>query len=229
MDAQATILSATDIHRAFETAESTLDVLTGLSMEVQTGQMVAVTGASGVGKSTLLHVLGGLDKPTQGHVTIGGARLSDLSEKELARFRNDKVGFVFQFHYLLKDFTACENVMMPSLVAGQSRAEAQSNAETLLDLVGLRDRASHRPTQMSGGEQQRVAVARALANDPEIVLADEPSGNLDTNTGRILHDLLFDLSQKRNVTFLIATHNQELARRCDRNLQIVDGKVRELS
>ncbi|MFH1687643.1 MAG: ABC transporter ATP-binding protein [bacterium] len=229
MEKHTTILAATDLHRIFETADSTVAVLTGLSLSVQTGQMVAVTGVSGVGKSTLLHVLGGLDRPSQGQVTIGNEILQNMSEKRLAQYRNEKVGFVFQFHYLLQDFTALENVMMPSLVSGKSRRDARMNAEQLLDLVGLKDRTSHRPMQLSGGEQQRVAVARALANNPEIVLADEPSGNLDTNTGRNLHDLLFHLNQERNVTFLIATHNQELAQRCDRNLQIVDGKVRELS
>jgi lipoprotein-releasing system ATP-binding protein len=187
--------------------------------------MAAVTGASGVGKSTLLHILGGLDQPTQGEVTVTGMTLGDKSEAQLAAFRNETIGFVFQFHYLMDDFTAVENVMMPQLVAGAKRSDAAARAEQLLALVGLRDRTSHRPKQLSGGEQQRVAVARALANDPPIVLADEPSGNLDTSTGRRLHDLLFQLNAENNTTFLIATHNRELAERCDSETQIVDGRI----
>ena len=153
--------------------------------------MVAVTGASGVGKSTLLHILGGLDRPSKGRVTVSRTSFEGLSEADLARFRNRKVGFVFQFHYLLDDFKALENVMIPMILGGRSHPEAARRGELLLEQVGLKDRMTHRPKQLSGGEQQRVAVARALANEPEIVLADEPSGNLDTATGRKLHDLLF--------------------------------------
>ena len=225
MDDNELILSATDIHRQFITANGVLPVIKGLSLGFRRETMAAVTGASGVGKSTLLHILGGLDRPTQGSVKVAGESLIDMNETELAQFRNETVGFVFQFHYLMEDFTALENVMIPSLVARRKRSEAKAKAEQLLTLVGLKDRTSHRPKQLSGGEQQRVAVARALANDPRIVLADEPSGNLDTSTGRRLHDLLFELNAENGTTFLIATHNRELADRCDSETQIVDGKV----
>jgi lipoprotein-releasing system ATP-binding protein len=156
---------------------------------------------------------------------VTGVTLGDKSEAQLAAFRNETIGFVFQFHYLMDDFTAVENVMMPQLVAGAKRSDAAARAEQLLAMVGLKDRTSHRPKQLSGGEQQRVAVARALANDPPIVLADEPSGNLDTSTGRRLHDLLFQLNAENDTTFLIATHNRELADRCDSETQIVDGRI----
>lgn len=225
MDNNDLILSATDIHRQFDTANGVLPVIKGLSLDIRRKAMAAITGASGVGKSTLLHILGGLDRPTKGQVKVAGVSLGEKNETGLAQFRNETVGFVFQFHYLMDDFTALENVMMPALVAGRKRADAKAKAEQLLALVGLRDRTSHRPKQLSGGEQQRVAVARALANDPKIVLADEPSGNLDTTTGRRLHDLLFELNAENDTTFLIATHNRELADRCDSETQIVDGKI----
>jgi len=187
--------------------------------------MLAVTGASGVGKSTLLHILGGLDRPTSGEVRLDEVEISRLSEQELARLRNQKVGFVFQSHYLLDDFSALENVMIPILLAGKSHTEARRRAELHLADVGLTDRQSHRPKQLSGGEQQRVAVARALANEPGIVLADEPSGNLDTATGRMLHELLFRLNKQNGTTFVIATHNRELADRCDREISMADGRI----
>lgn len=194
-------------------------------MKVKRGETVAVTGASGVGKSTLLHILGGLDRPSGGEVTLGTVRLNQQSESELARLRNEKVGFVFQFHHLLQDFTAVENVMMPMLVAGLSTSEATRKSELLLAQVGLSSRTTHRPSQLSGGEQQRVAVARALANNPEVVLADEPSGNLDTTTGRQLHDLLFRLNREQGTTFVVATHNSELAELCGRETTIVAGQM----
>ncbi|UCG63225.1 MAG: ABC transporter ATP-binding protein [Candidatus Zixiibacteriota bacterium] len=221
------MLSAKDIHREFRTASAVLHVLKGVNLEISSRETVAVTGASGVGKSTLLHILGGLDRPTRGEVRIKGVTLSNQSEKSLAMFRNERVGFVFQFHYLLEDFDARENTMIPMLVAGKRKSEAAGKAELLLGMVGLKDRMEHRPNQLSGGEQQRLAVARALANDPEIVLADEPSGNLDTATGRKLHELLFELNASQGVTFLIATHNQELAGSCARKMSIVDGLIVE--
>jgi len=227
MDSNQVILAAHHVHRDFTTPESTLSVLRGVELEVARQEMVAVTGASGVGKSTLLHILGGLDRPTQGEITIGQVPLKGKSERDLARFRTKKVGFVFQFHYLLDDFDALENVMIPMLLAGLSRDEATGRGEQLLLQVGLIDRKGHRPKMLSGGEQQRVAVARALANDPDVVLADEPSGNLDTATGRNLHDLLFELNSQKAMTFVIATHNQELARRCDRCLELIDGRLTE--
>ena len=213
MEPNERILIGEDIHREFVTADATLPVLKGISLSLSQGEAVAITGASGVGKSTLLHILGGLDRPTSGRVRLGGEDLTSKSESHLARLRNEKVGFVFQFHHLMQDFSALENVMIPMLVAGLERSEAARRAELLLGKVGLRDRTSHRPSELSGGEQQRVAVARALANEPEVVLADEPSGNLDTATGRQLHDLLFQLNEDNGTTFLVATHNAELAER----------------
>ena len=226
-EGSAAILAAEDIHRDFQTADGPLSVLKGISLKVNKGQMAVIMGASGVGKSTLLHILGGLDRPTRGEVSVGNVSFNDKSEEALARFRNKKVGFVFQHHYLLEDFTAVENVMIPLLLAGCKRSHALAKGELLLEEVGLIDRRSHRPQQLSGGEQQRVAVARALANDPEIVLADEPSGNLDTTTGRSLHDLLFRLRAEKQTTFLIATHNTELADRCECRFRMVDGRLAE--
>jgi ABC-type lipoprotein export system ATPase subunit len=225
METADTVVSATDIHREFRTTTGRLEVLKGVTLEVEKGQMAAVTGASGVGKSTLLHILGGLDQPTRGEVRIARESFAGKSQKDLARFRNRKVGFVFQFHYLLEDFTALENVMIPMILASHRRDHARRQGELLLEQVGLSNRQSHRPNELSGGEQQRVAVARALANDPEIVLADEPSGNLDTATGRKLHELLFKLKSDRSVSFVIATHNRELATSCDREFQLVDGRL----
>ena len=211
----------------FKTPDTDLNVLNGIDLTVEKGEMVAVTGESGAGKSTLLHILGGLDKPTRGEVFIGNTNLSSKTERELAQLRNNKIGFVFQFHYLLDDFTASENVMMPLLVAGKPYKDAKKQAELILEKVGLKDRRKHFPMQLSGGEQQRVAVARALANDCEIVLADEPSGNLDIETGRKLHELLFELNKSNQTTFMIATHNRELAGRCHRELELVDGRTVE--
>lgn len=225
MDSNNYILSASGVGREFQTAEGSLRVLDGITLKLKKGQMASVTGASGVGKSTLLHILGGLDRPTQGEVSLSGASLAGMSETELARFRNRKVGFVFQFHYLLDDFSALENVMIPMILAGRSRTETVRRGELLLEQVGLTDRKTHRPKELSGGEQQRVAVARALANEPDIVLADEPSGNLDTATGRKLHDLLFRLNAENRTSFLVATHNRELAERCDTEFQLVEGKL----
>jgi len=227
MDNLQPVLTAVDIHRTFVTPEAELQVLRGVYIEVKPGEMVSVTGESGVGKSTLLHILGGLDRPTSGTALIGDTDLSQKNETELAHLRNQKVGFVFQFHYLMEDFSALENVMMPMLVSRKPWGTSQKKAEQLLEQVGLKDRRSHRPRQLSGGEQQRVAVARALANDSEVIMADEPSGNLDINTGRKLHDLLFELNRTNKTTFLIATHNRELAERCHRELEIVDGKTVE--
>lgn len=219
------VLVARGVARTFETTEGPLAVLTGIDLQVARGETIAITGPSGVGKSTLLHILGGLDHPTNGEVTIAGSSLAGQSEAALARFRNKTVGFVFQFHYLLEDFTAQENVMIPILLAGRSRAEASRRAELLLDQIGLGQRRTHRPRQLSGGEQQRVAVARALANSPELVLADEPSGNLDPHTGRMLHELLFRLNAEQQITFVIATHNRELAERSNRELRMVEGSL----
>jgi len=221
------ILSANDIHREFTTLQQPLSVLKGVNLQLKPHDTAAITGASGIGKSTLLHILGGLDKPSKGNVSISGEELSTKSEDALAKFRNTKVGFVFQFHYLLEDFSALENIMIPMMVAGQNKAESKGNAELLLELVGLIDRKDHRPAELSGGEQQRIAVARALANNPSLVIADEPSGNLDYDTGQKLHELMMKLNDEKKITFLIATHNLELSKQCKRRFKIVDGVLHE--
>jgi lipoprotein-releasing system ATP-binding protein len=203
-----------------------LTVLDGVEISVAPGEAVAIVGASGAGKSTLLHLLGGLDRPTSGEVLLGGRPLSTLSDRVLADVRNEQIGFVFQFHHLLREFSALENVMMPLLIAGEGRGKAEGRARELLDAVGLSRRATHTPRQLSGGEQQRVAVARALANDPLVVLADEPSGNLDTSTAEQLHDLFFRIRAEQGVALVIATHNRELADRADRLLQMKEGLLR---
>ena len=205
-----------------------LTVLDGVELDVARGEAVAIIGASGAGKSTLLHLLGGLDRPTAGDVAVGGRRLDGLDGAELAAFRNSAIGFVFQFHHLLREFNAEENVMMPQLIAGVDRGAARERARELLAEVGLSERATHRSTELSGGEQQRVAVARALANRPALLLADEPSGNLDTQTSERLHDLFFRLREEHGVALVLATHNRELADRTDRVLCVRDGKLESL-
>ena len=219
-----TILRSYNIHRGFETPEGRIEVLQGIDLELVRGEMVAVLGASGVGKTTLLHILGGLDRPDQGEITFSDRSYGTMTEAELAEFRNRHVGFVFQFHYLLEEFSALENIMMPLLIASRPRAEAQARAELLLGEVGLKDRTGHRPAELSGGEKQRVAVARALAMEPDLIIADEPSGNLDIDTGRELHHLLIDLNRSKQTTFLIATHNQPLADMAHRVIRLRDGK-----
>jgi lipoprotein-releasing system ATP-binding protein len=204
---------------------SELTILDGVEIDVVPGEFVAVTGASGAGKSTLLHLLGCLDQPTAGEVLLGGRSVASLSARELAAARNRNIGFVFQFHHLLREFTALENVMMPQLIAGRSRAEAAARSRGLLEQVGLGARLSHKAGELSGGEQQRVAVARALANQPLVVLADEPSGNLDTHTAEQLHDLFLRLRQETGVAMVMATHNRELAERADRELRVKDGQL----
>jgi lipoprotein-releasing system ATP-binding protein len=205
-----------------------LTVLDGVEIRVEVGEAVAIVGTSGAGKSTLLHLLGGLDRPTAGEIRVAGGSLVDLSEQELADFRNRYVGFVFQFHHLLREFTALENVMMPMLIAGTAEAEARKRALALLDEVGLSERTQHRPLALSGGEQQRVAVARALANRPTVILADEPSGNLDTHTSERLHDLFFRLRAEHGVSLVLVTHNRELAERTDRVLLLKEGRLQNL-
>jgi lipoprotein-releasing system ATP-binding protein len=228
-DAAAAALEGRALRKSYRMGDgSELLVLDGVQLNVAGGEAVAIIGASGAGKSTLLHLLGGLDRPTAGEVVIDGRPLDSLDERELARVRNAHIGFVFQFHHLLREFTALENVMIPMLIAGLDQAEATERARALLTDVGLDQRLSHRPTQLSGGEQQRVAVARALANRPRVVLADEPSGNLDTHTSEQLHDLFFRLRMERGVALVIATHNRELADRADRVLLLKEGRLHSL-
>jgi lipoprotein-releasing system ATP-binding protein len=191
--------------------------------------VVAIIGASGAGKSTLLHLLGALDSPTGGDVLVGGRPVAGLTDEELADVRNHHVGFVFQFHHLLREFTALENVMMPALIAGMSSREASERASSLLLSVGVDHRESHKPNQLSGGEQQRVAVARALVNEPLVLLLDEPSGNLDTETSERLHDLLFRLRERQALSMVIVTHNRELAARADRILELTGGRLQPVT
>jgi lipoprotein-releasing system ATP-binding protein len=206
---------------------SELEVLQGVDLRVSRGEAVSIVGSSGAGKSTLLHLLGALDRPTGGAIRLGGVDLTGLGPDEIATVRNRFVGFVFQFHHLLREFSALENVMMPRLIAGVSRAEAAGRAHRLLDAVGLSKREGHKPWQLSGGEQQRVAVARALANEPSVLLADEPSGNLDARTSEGLHDLLFELREQWDLSMVVVTHNRELASRADRTLHLEDGRLVE--
>ncbi|UCD18646.1 MAG: ABC transporter ATP-binding protein [Candidatus Zixiibacteriota bacterium] len=220
-------LIAREICRSFDTAEGTLEVLKGVNLTIGRGDMVAVVGESGVGKSTLLHILGGLDRPTRGDIEFNGRQFHRMNEKELATFRTNHIGFVFQHHYLMDDFSAVENIMIPALVAGRGKREAARIAEQLLGDVGLADRTKHMPRELSGGEQQRVAVARALINEPDFVIADEPSGNLDVKTGKKLHRLLKDLNATRGATLLIATHNIDLARSCGKIVKLVNGLASE--
>jgi lipoprotein-releasing system ATP-binding protein len=225
-----TVLEGVDLAKEFVGGDGgLLTVLDGVSVTVQQGEMVAIIGASGAGKSTLLHVLGALDRPTRGRVTIGGVELSGLADEALARLRNEKVGFVFQFHHLLREFSALENVMMPLRIAGWAPSTAEKRAAELLERVGLGARMSHRPAQLSGGEQQRTAVARALAVDPAILLADEPSGNLDHANAERLHALFEELSRDLEIAMVIVTHNRALAARADRVLLLEDGKLAEVS
>lgn len=202
-----------------------LEVLKGVNLEIKKGEVVAIVGPSGCGKSTLLHILGSLDKADRGEIVINNTNLSQLFGNKLAAFRNKHIGFVFQFHHLLPEFTALENVCIPGWLAGRGRTEVKDKAERLLKMLGLNDRNENKPNQLSGGEQQRVAVARALINNPDIVFADEPSGNLDTANAQELHQLFFDLRKQFNQTFLIVTHNEELSQLSDRMLHMKDGRI----
>ena len=222
------VLEAHDLHKTYVGGDGgAINVLSGVDLSVSAREMVAIVGASGAGKSTLLHVLGALEKPTKGYVVIGGDPISGLEEEQLARLRNRSVGFVFQFHHLLREFTALENVMMPLRIAGKSVAQARSRAEELLARVGLSGRMQHLPSELSGGEQQRTAVARALAMDPKVVLADEPSGNLDLANGEMLHDLLSEVVNDLEIGMVVVTHNRSLAARAGRVLLLEGGRLRE--
>jgi lipoprotein-releasing system ATP-binding protein len=215
------MISGKNIHKRYGTVE----VLKGVDLEIQKGEVVAIAGPSGSGKSTLLHILGTLDKADFGEVIMNNTAIKSLSGKKLAAFRNKHIGFVFQFHHLLPEFTAWENVSIPGWLAGRKKGEVKEKAEGLLEILGLSHRMENKPNEMSGGEQQRVAVARALINKPDIVFADEPTGNLDSANAQELHQLFFDLRDKFNQTFLIVTHNEELAKLSDRVLFMKDGKI----
>jgi len=216
-----TMLTGNNIHKRYGTVE----VLRGVNIEISKGEIVSIVGSSGAGKSTLLHILGTLDKADQGTVSITGTEVTRLTGKKLAAFRNRNMGFIFQFHHLLPEFTALENVCIPGWLGGRKKKEVEIKAEELLNILGLSQRLNNKPNAMSGGEQQRVAVARALITDPSIVFADEPTGNLDSANAKELHQLFFDLRKKFNQTFLIVTHNEDLAQLSDRVLHMKDGVI----
>ena len=220
-----TLIRIVDLHKSYYDGESELPVLQGINLEIYMSELLAIVGASGVGKSTLLHIIGTLDRPTAGNVLYDEHDVFTLSDTELARFRNKEIGFVFQFHHLLPEFTALENVAMGALITSSNNKTVYKEAASLLDYVGLSERLSHYPSQLSGGERQRVAIARSLINQPKVVLADEPTGNLDRRSSEAVLELLWDLNAKSGQTFVIVTHNQELAQRVDRVIQLVDGKV----
>lgn len=213
------MLRATNITHSF----SDLQVLKGVSLEVQPAEIVSIVGSSGAGKTTLLQILGTLEKPSSGIVTIDGVNPFEFSERKLAAFRNQHIGFIFQFHQLLPEFTALENAVLPALIKGESMVEASKKAEKLFDILGVTDRKNHRPSELSGGEQQRISIARSLINSPKIIFADEPSGNLDSMNASELHKLFFDLREQFKQTFVIVTHNEILAEKADRKLVMQDG------
>ena len=215
------MIKASGIHKSF----GSLKVLKGINLEIGRGEIVSIVGASGAGKSTLLHILGTLDRADQGSVEIDGRITNELNEKKLSEFRNQHIGFVFQFHHLLPEFTALENVCIPAFISANNRKDAESRARELLEFLNLSERLEHKPSELSGGEQQRLAVARALINQPSVVLADEPSGNLDSKASVELHKLFFSLRDEFQHTFVIVTHNQELADMADRKLMIQDGII----
>ena len=215
------MLKANNIKKNF----GDFQVLKGINVEINKAEVVSIVGKSGTGKSTLLHILGTLDPADEGSLYIAGRDINEMSQKQLAKFRNEKIGFIFQFHHLLNEFSALENVMIPGMIARRNKKELESKAKELLEYLGLADRLSNKPTQLSGGEQQRVAVARALINSPEIIFADEPSGNLDNVTSEELHNLIFQLRADFQQSFVIVTHNTELAEMSDRSLTMEDGLI----
>ncbi|MFA6951433.1 MAG: ABC transporter ATP-binding protein [Lentimicrobiaceae bacterium] len=215
------MIKASGIRKSY----GSLEVLKGVSIQVNKGEIVSITGASGAGKSTLLHILSTLDKPDAGSIIVDGIDIQKLDDKKLSEFRNRKIGFVFQFHHLLPEFTALENICIPAYIARRSTKEARNKAVELLDLLKMKDRMDHKPSELSGGEQQRVAIARALINDPAVIMADEPSGNLDSVNAKQLHKLFFELRDALNQTILIVTHNEELAEMADRRIYMRDGNI----
>lgn len=219
------IISVRGLSKSFRMGNTEVAVLRGIDLDIPKGEMLSIVGASGVGKSTLLHVIGALDKPTSGQVIYDGRDVFSMSNGELATFRNKNVGFVFQFHHLLPEFSALENVLIPSMIGGMEPKEAKQRAEALLEEVGLSGRLTHRPGELSGGEQQRVAIARALMTEPKVILADEPTGNLDTHTAQSVHELLKKLNHEKGLTSVIVTHNEKLAEMGDRTVRMVDGLI----
>ena len=220
------LIQVKDLHKTYFSDSKPLEVLKGVSLEIEAGEALAILGASGAGKSTLLHLLGALDRPTSGDVRFRGRCLYELSEPDLCEYRNQKTGFVFQFHHLMPMLSALENTLLPGMIGGLSQGESRERAAEVLAQVGLASRLEHRPAELSGGEQQRVAIARALLMNPEVLLADEPTGNLDSKTGGEIADLLLDLKKKKNMTLVVVTHNEELSHRLSRQVQITDGRIK---
>ena len=218
------LIEAIQVHKSFKTEAGELNILRGINLTIAEGEMLGIIGASGAGKSTLLHILGALDKPSSGKVLFQGKDVFSMDEALLAEFRNSSIGFVFQFHHLLPEFNSIENVMLPGLISNRPYGETEKRAKQILEELGLSKRLKHRPGELSGGEQQRVAVARALLQNPKIVLADEPTGNLDTSTGNALFDLFIELNRKNRTTFVIVTHNKTLSDNCHRVLEMADGR-----
>lgn len=219
------MIEVIDLYKSFPLAGKEIPVLNGISLTFKKGEMIAIVGASGAGKSTFLHILGALDSPTSGKVLFEGADIGSQNDEKRSQFRNEQVGFVFQFHHLLPEFTALENVMMPGFIQKREQKKLETEARDLLNRVGLSDRITHRPGELSGGEQQRVAVARALVLRPKLVLADEPTGNLDTHTSLDVFNLLKEINKQNGVTFIIVTHNEKLAQAADRIVKMADGKL----
>jgi lipoprotein-releasing system ATP-binding protein len=231
MNKQNVILKCSNVHKVFSTNRKTvagLNVLKGIDLEIHKGELISIVGASGAGKSTLLHILGGLDRPTDGEVYWGETNISKIADEKLARLRTKEVGFVFQYHHLLPEFTALENVAIPHMILGASMKVSNDVALKYLTMVGLKERAAHKPSELSGGEQQRVAIARAIVNQPRIVLADEPTGNLDSTTALDLFNIILELNRINGQTFVLVTHNERLAEKTHRVMLIEDGKIRQV-
>jgi lipoprotein-releasing system ATP-binding protein len=221
----SSLLSVRDLHKSFTEGEKEISILRGLNLELKEGERLAIVGESGVGKSTLLHLIGTLDRPTKGEIFYCGKEIPMHDEDALSHFRNREIGFVFQFHYLLPDFSALENVMMPAMIQRMDANQARSEAEQLLEMVGLKDRMSHRPGKLSGGEQQRVAVARSVILQPKLILADEPTGSLDLRIGAGVQDLLFQLNETKGIALIVATHNRDFARNIGRQAELREGRL----
>ena len=218
-------ISVKGLRKSFKIGPSEINILNGIDLDIKKGEVVSIVGESGVGKSTFLHILGTLDRPSAGSVMYEGRDVFKHGDKELAAFRNSSIGFVFQFHHLLPEFSALENVLLPSKIKGTPPVQAEKRARAILDEVGLGERYIHRPGELSGGEQQRVAIARALMLEPSVILADEPTGNLDTKTADSVHKLLMEINKNKGITFVIVTHNEKLARQTDRVIRMVDGQI----